>query len=258
MKKIYLSVILLVFIFQNLCAQVVGGDNVYEFLNLSASARITGLGGNLIAVRDDDVALAFNNPSLLNSSMGGQIGFGNNFYLSDINHGYVSYGHYAKKWDLTWHGGVQYISYGDFQATDEVGNVTGQFDAGEYAFTVGAGKELYERLSVGANLKFITSQFESYNSVGMVADLAATFHDTSRLVTVALVFKNIGTQFSTYTPGNRESVPYEMQLGVSKRLRHLPFRISVIYRYFNKWNILFDDPNSQEDIFFFGNDQTAS
>ncbi len=246
------------FLSQNMLAQVVGGDNVFEFLNLSPSARVTALGGNLITVRDDDVSLAYANPSLLNPSMSGQISFGNNFYLSDINYGYASYGHYAKKWDLTWHGGIQYISYGDFQATDEVGNVTGQFNAGEYAFTVGAGKELYERLSVGANVKFITSNFESYNSTGVTADLAAIFHDTSRQVNVTFLMKNIGTQLGTYTDGNREPLPFEIQLGISKRLKHLPFRFSVIYRYLDKWNILYDDPNSEEDLFFFGGDQPAS
>ena len=53
----------------SLFAQVpIGGKNVYEFLNLSPSARVTALGGNLITVKDDDVALAFQNPSALNAS----------------------------------------------------------------------------------------------------------------------------------------------------------------------------------------------
>lgn len=222
MKKHYLGFLFIISLLSHdLQSQINGGNNVFEFLNLSPSARVTGLGGNLITVKDDDVALAYNNPSLLNPSMSGRIGFGNNFYLSDINHGYVSYGHYAKKWDLTWHGGIQYISYGDFDATDEIGNVIGQFNAAEYAFTVGAGKELYERLSVGANLKFITSSFESYNSTGMVADFAAIFHDTARQFNITMVLKNVGSQFSTYTDGNREEIPTELQIGLSKRLRHL-------------------------------------
>lgn len=253
-----LILLLLLLIPASSVAQVNGGDNVFEFLNLSSSARITGLAGNLITVKDDDVALAYQNPAALNASMGGSIQFGNNFYLSDIQHGFVSYGHYAKKWDLTWHGGLHYISYGDFQMTDEIGNVIGQFDAGEYAFTVGAGKELYERLSVGANLKFITSRFESYNSTGLTADLSFMFHDTARQVNVTLLMKNMGTQLSTYTADNNEPIPFEMQAGISKRLRHLPFRFSVIYRYLNKWNITYDDPNSVEDVFFIGDNQSSN
>ena len=259
MKKFAtLFLAILFFTPQNNWAQINGGDNVYEFLNLSPSARVTGLAGHLITVKDDDVSLAFTNPAALNKEMHGRIQFSNNFFLSDIKHGYVSYGHYLKKSDITVHGGMHYIGYGDFQMTDEIGNVIGQFDAGEYAFTVGAGKELYERLSVGANLKFITSRFESYNSAGMVADLSAMFHDTSRQVNVTFLMKNMGTQFSTYTDSNREPIPFEMQVGISKRLRHLPFRLSVIYRYLDKWNITYDDPNSQEDIFFFNDGSTTT
>jgi len=259
MKQIFISFLLAGFLLPQITqAQITGGHHVFQFLNLSSSARVTGLGGNLITVIDDDVTLAFANPALLNPSMSGQISFGNNFYLSDINHGYVSYGHYSEKWDLTWHGGLHYISYGDFKATDEIGNVTGKFNAGEYAFTVGAGKQLYERLSVGANLKFITSNFESYNSTGISTDIAAIFHDTARQFNITLVMKNIGTQLSTYTPGNHEPIPFEIQAGLSKRLRYLPFRFSIIYRYLDKWNILYDDPNSQEDLFFFGDGQASS
>jgi len=237
--------------------QVVGGDNVYEFLNLSPSARITALGGHLITVRDDDVNLAYANPASLNPEMHQQIGFSHNFHLADIGGGYAAYGHFVEKWKTTLHGGVQYLSYGNFDATDDAGNVIGEFKASEYAVTLGAGRELYERVSVGANLKFITSQFESYNSVGIAGDLAAMFHDTARLLNISLVLRNIGGQLTTYTEGNREPLPFEMQAGISKRLRYLPFRFSVIYRYLDRWNITYDDPDSEEDTFFF-NDNTAA
>ena len=259
--KIFLTKTLLLPLFLGLSnllnAQVVGGNNVYEFLNLSPSARITALGGNLITVRDDDVNLAFANPASLNPEMHQQLAFNHNFQVADIGGGYAAYGHFVKKWNTTLHGGIQYLSYGKFDATDETGQVTGEFKAAEYAITLGAGRELYERVSVGANLKFITSQFESYNSVGIAGDLAAMFHDTARQFNISLVFRNIGTQLTTYTGGNREPLPFEMQAGLSKRLNYLPFRFSIIYRYLDRWNITYDDPNSQEDIFFFG-DNTAT
>jgi hypothetical protein len=243
---------------QVLSAQVVGGDNVYEFLNLSPSARVTGLGGNLITVRDDDVNLAFANPSLLNPSMHGQIAFNHNFHLAGIGNGYAAYGHYFDKWNATLHGGIQYVSYGKFDRTDVLGNLSGEFKASEYAFTVGIGKELYERLSVGANLKLVTSQFEEYNSLGVLGDVAAVFHDTSNSLNITLLLKNIGTQLTTYTAGNREPLPFEMQAGISKRLRYLPFRFSIVYRYLDRWNILYDNPDSEEDTFFFGEESSGN
>lgn len=256
MKKILLSV-LIVSTWLSVDCQINGGQHIYEFLNLSSSARVTGLGGNLITVRDDDVALAYANPSLLNSEMNGALTFQHSFLFEGIAHGYAGAGHYFKNWDATGHLGIQYLNYGDFNATDEVGNVVGQFDAGETAITLGMGKELYERLSVGANVKVISSSLENYDSWGLVGDIAATFHDTSSRLNVVLVAKNIGTQLSTYREGNNEPIPFEMQIGISKRLRYLPFRFSLIYHNLQRWNLLYDDPNTADDGIFFDSDQAS-
>jgi hypothetical protein len=60
----------------------VGGEHVYEFLNLSSSARVTGLGGHVIAVQDDsDVVLGYNNPAALNPRMHQELSFNYNFYV---------------------------------------------------------------------------------------------------------------------------------------------------------------------------------
>lgn len=230
----------------------IGGDNIYEFLNFSPSARITALGDNLITVRDDDVSLAFANPSLLNPTMHQQLSFNHNLHLGGIQHGYASYGQFVQNWNTTFHGGIQYVNYGTFDAATEFGDITGTFKASEYALTLGAGREVYERLSVGANLKFISSQLESYNSLGISGDVAAILHDTASNFTLTLLAKNIGTQLTTYRPDNREAMPFEMQVGLSKRLQYLPFRFSIIYHHLDRWNILYDDPNSREDSFFFG------
>jgi hypothetical protein len=249
MIKYILSFFLIVTLFQ-LSAQPIGGQHVYEFLNAAPSARITALGGDLITVRDDDVTLAFQNPAALNPSMHHSLSFNINNRLADISNGNFSFGQYVKKWDMTFHGGIHYINYGDFLKTDEVGNSEGTFNAAEQAFTVGAGKQLFERLSVGANLKFINSRFENYTSAGMVGDIAFMVHDTASKVNFTFLMKNIGGQFSTYRPDNQEPIPFEMQIGISKKLQHLPFRFSIIYHNLQRWNILYDDPNIVDNVFF--------
>ena len=244
--------IFLVFAAFSLAKAQIGGDNVYEFLNFSSSARITAMGNNLITVRDDDSNLAYFNPAVLNASMHQQISVSHQFHLSGIQHGFASYAHHVEPWDLSLHGGLQYVSYGTFDMTNQLGIVEGQFKAAEYAFVLGGGKQLYERLSVGANLKVITSQLESYNSFGITGDVAATFFDTAKNFTATLLFKNIGGQLSTYRPDNREAMPFEAQIGFSQKLRYLPFRFSVIYQHLNRWNILYDDPNQEETVLFIG------
>ncbi|MCP3931364.1 MAG: type IX secretion system protein PorQ [Bacteroidetes bacterium] len=254
MNKTILILFSLFLMTENIEGQI-GGDNIYEFLNLSSSARVTAMGGNLITVRDDDVNLAFANPALLNPGMHQQLSFNHNFHLSDIQAGYATFGQYVAPWKTTFHGGVKYINYGSFDAFDEYEQDLGSFKAAEYAITIGAGREVYERLFIGANVKFISSQFESYHSTGLSGDIAAMYFDTSSNLGLTILFKNIGTQLSTYREGNDEPLPFEMQIGFSKKLKHLPFRFSVIYHHLDRWNILYEDPSTQETGFFIGQEQ---
>jgi hypothetical protein len=256
MHRFLLAIFILITVFSPASAQL-GGFNTYKFLNLSPSARVSALGGNLITVRDDDVNLAYANPALLNNSMHQALTFNHNFYLSDINAGYAAYGHHVDKWGVTFHGGVQYISYGKFDMTNELGDVEGDFKAAEYAVTLGGGYQINERLAAGANLKFVTSQLEGYNSTGLAFDLAGVYFDTAANFIATIVMRNAGAQLVTYyEDGAREPLPFEVQLGISKRLRYLPFRFSIIYRYFDRWDILYDDPDRREPTFFLGDAQT--
>lgn len=231
----------------------IGGINTYEFLNLAPSARVSAMGANLITIRDDDVNLAMANPSLLNPLMHQQISFSHSFHLAGIQHGYVGYGHYAERLKTSFHGGIQYVNYGEIDATDEMGNIEGQFKAAEYAINMGAAYPVNERMSIGANVKMISSQLAGYSSWGIVSDVAAIYYDTSRQFTATMVFRNMGTQLSTFDElGETEPLPFEIQLGISKRLRYLPFRFSIIYHHFNRWNVLYDDPNAEQGTIFIG------
>lgn len=243
--------------FVNIAFAQLGGQQTFAFLNLSPSARVSGLAGNLITVIDDDVNLAYANPALLNPLMHQQISFQHNFHLGSIQNGYAAYGQYFDKLKMTFHGGVQYVDYGEFKLTNEVGDVEGTFKAAEYAVAVGAARPIDERLTVGANLKFITSQLESYNSIGFTTDLAAVYYDTASRFTATIVFRNVGSQVSSYRPDNFEPLPFDIQVGVSKRLKYLPFRFSIIYHHLQEWNIRYSDPNREDEPLFFGEENTS-
>jgi len=235
----------------------IGGQQIYSFLQLPASARVSALGGSLITVQDDDVNLAATNPALLNRAMHQQIGLSHSFHVDGISHGYAAYGQYLEKSDLTVHGSMRYISYGDFQRTNALFQREGTFSAGEYAFTVGAARTFEDRLTLGVNLRAISSRFDSYGSFGVAADAGLVYRDTSSLLTFTVVFQNMGRQLSTYDGVNREPMPFEIQAGVSKRLRYLPFRFSIIYHNLQRWNILYDDPNAEQGTIFLGQEQTT-
>ena len=238
MKKLFLLIlsfnVLLAF------AQI-GGTNTYEFLNVPVSARIGSLGGNLISVKDNDPTLTLTNPSLMNEEMSGMLTLSYLNYFADINHGYASYIQDFKKAG-TYSLGVKYIDYGAFLETDEGGNELGNFSAGEYAFVLGWGKSIDSLFSVGANLKTIYSNLYTYNSVGVALDLSATYYNKEKGVTVAAVIKNLGTQLKPYVKGgDKEAIPFEIQLGISKKLKYVPFRLSVDIVHLEKWNLAYND-----------------
>jgi len=248
MNKLLLWISLYFFSVQ-LCAQV-GGEHVYEFLNLSSSARVTGLGGHVIAVQDDsDVALGYNNPAALNPKMHQELSFNYDFYLADVNTGFFSYGHYLDKWDVTVSGSAKFINYGEFQAANIFGEIEGTFKANETAIILGASKRLYDKLTIGVNGSIISSRLAEYSSFGVNSDIGLLYADTSKQFNIALVAKNLGRQITTYN-GESEFLPFDLQVGISKRLAHLPFRWSIIYHDLQRWNITFDDPNSQENTLF--------
>ncbi|MEM1216176.1 MAG: type IX secretion system protein PorQ [Bacteroidota bacterium] len=238
-----------------LSAQV-GGLFTYEFLNFSPSARVSALGGVLIGVQDDDINLAANNPAALNPQMHQQISFSHAFHPGGINYGYAAAGHHVEKWATTFTLGMRYVDYGTFDLTNNLGIVEGDFGAGEYALTIGAGRQLNERIHAGANVRMVSSRFESYTSFGLLADLGLMYVDTASNFVFSFVGRNIGRQLSTYREANVEPLPFELMAGVSKRLRYLPLQFSLTYRFLDRWNILYDDPNQQETTQLFGQEPT--
>ena len=224
----------------------IGGNSTYEFLRIPQSARITGLGGSAVAVVDNDINLAYHNPAILNPLTHGQLSFQQSTYFAGSTHGYLAYGHRIGNSPLTAQAGIQYISYGKFTQTLDNGTPVGDFKASELAINLGMAYQPTQRLSLGANLKTILSYIESYNSVGMAADIGAVYNDTAKNITIGLTFQNIGSQFSTYNrDGNFEHLPFNIQFGISHRLRYLPLRFGVITHNLQRWGILYDDPNQQ-------------
>lgn len=229
----------------------IGGKHAYEFLNLPSSARLTALGGHLISVQDEDISLALSNPASLNPKMHNRLSFAHNFHFADIQNGYVGYGRHLTKWDISTHAAIQYISYGDFSYADMLGNRQDQFSVKETAFILGASKKIAERITLGSNIKSVFSNPETYSSFGVVADFGVNYQNDSSQFIVSFVVKNIGYEFTTYT-GTRFGTPLDVQIGISKKLKYLPFRFSIIAHQLHKANVRYDDPDKQNNTDIFG------
>ena len=164
MKKSFILPLFLFIIISfsnNLSYSQIGGDNTYEFLNMPNSARIAAMGGNFLAIKDNDITLALANPSIITSDMHNQLALSFVDYFSDVNYGFVSYSRTFPEIG-SFVGTMQFIDYGKFTLADETGQKYGNFKASEYALNVGWGRELDSAFSIGANFKMIYSAIESY------------------------------------------------------------------------------------------------
>ncbi len=244
--RYYLFILFCVTIFSSK-AQI-GGESTYQFLELTNSARIAALGGSQIAILDStDLNLPYHNPSLLDSSMQNKVLVNYVNYLSDINYGYASFaksfkgiGNFAL--------GMHYINYGKFKEATEFGELTGNsFKAAEYALYIIYSNN-YKRIHYGATLKPILSSFESYQSVGIAADFGISLASKNKSTNISLVARNLGTQITTYyNEGEREPIPFNLQAGISTRLKHAPIILSLNMQHLNNWDLADPEPEETED-----------
>ena len=236
MKKLFLALLFIGYPFGLLFSQI-GGDGTYRFLDLTNSAKVAALGGTQIAFTDNDLDLTFYNPSLLSDSMRNQLSINYVSYIAGIGVGYVTFAPNLKGRNA-FAIGTHYVNYGTFDGASETGQLTGTFSAAEYAINLFYSRILTPQLRVGIDLKPIFSSFESYNSFGLAADLGITYTTKDGLSATSLVIKNLGSQITTYYEnGDHEKLPWDIQLGFSKKLAHAPVRFFVTANHLNKWNL---------------------
>lgn len=221
----------------------IGGTGIMKFVDLPPSSRSASLGGNAISIKDDDVTLAIQNPSLLNQSMDNHFAISYIDYLAGSNIGSIVYAH-AYDSINTGMIGMQYINYGTFTEADVNGNITGTFTAEEYNFFAGYSRQWHD-FSYGGQLKLLYSDLYIATSYAAEVDLSGTYKKKG--FTAAVVFRNIGYQITPYSDV-REPMPFEIQAGVSEKPEHMPIRFSVILVHLETPNMTYINTNAPQTI----------
>lgn len=241
LKILFISIL---FTYANLFAQI-GGNGTYAFLKIPATARIEGLGGNIVSLYDNDLSIVNSNPANLNSDMNNQVVMSFNNYFANIGQGYFAY---SKSWKKigNFYAGFQFLNYGDFVRTDEVGNIQGTFSAGDYAFNVGYSRPFFDSLMyVGATVKMIGSQYAEYNSFGLTTDLGISYVSRNKLTTVSAVFRNLGGTLDPYEKGHYEAAAPEIHLGVSQGFKHVPLKLFLTFTNLQRPDLSYVNPETR-------------
>lgn len=220
----------------------VGGESTYQFLNLVSSPRQAALGGKVLTNVDYDVTQALFNPATINEAMDNQLAVNYVSYLGGISYGSAAYAYTVDRRTQTFHAGITYVNYGDFEGYDESGNRTGTFTGSEAALSLGYALQIgLSDFYFGGNLKLITSKLEQYSSFGVAADLGLLYINEDINFNAALAVRNLGTQITTYA-GQNEPLPFEVDFGMSQRLENVPIRWHVTLENLQEWPIARPNP----------------
>lgn len=239
-------------------AQVTGGQRAMEFLRLPNSPHISALGGINVSNPDKDITLALQNPSLMRPGLHNNLGLNYNIYYSGISIANLQYGYHIPKIETSFLLGVQYLNYGNFTRTDNLGNQLGEFRANDYAVTIGASRQYLDKWRYGASLKYAQSTLYDKNAYAALADVGITYMDTASLVTIGAVAKNMGVMLKKYNPNNPgEPMPFDLQIGITKRFQYVPLRLIATLHHLYEWDIRYDNPADRENNNLFGNTDTS-
>jgi len=222
-------------------SQTIGGTSVFNFLRFSGSPQHTALGGDNISNQTDDIGMVFSNPSLLRENMHSAASFSFTSLYAGINNYQFQFAHNSGKLETNFALGVHYLDYGTVAGTDASGNILGDINPADYVVQLSASRKYLSRWSYGGTVKFIHSNYGIFRSSGMAVDLAVAYLDTASRLQASLVIANMGTQWRTYSGGDKEELPFDLKLGISKRLVNAPLQFSITANRLHRFDVTYND-----------------
>ena len=217
------------------CAFAENVGDGYGFLNIPSSSHVFGLGSNNIAVIDDDVTLADQNPALIGPELDSQVAAGYMRYLNTGNFASVRFGTGAGE-HSGWAVGLRYLNYGKFDGYDEFGTPTGSFTPNDVIIEGTYSRDINSRWRGGVNLKMIYSGYENYQAFAIAADLGVNYYNEEKDLSFSVVLKNMGGQVKRFDK-RYIRVPFDIQLGYMQSIGSSPFQVSVTANNLTRWNI---------------------
>lgn len=235
LRFIYKSFFILLAAFLFFLSANAQNSDGYSFLNIPTSSHVFGLGGNNIAIIDDDVTLADQNPALIGPELEKQVALNYMYYMSSGNFAGVRFGTAAGD-HSAWAVGMRYLNYGKFDGYDEFGSPTGSFTPTDIVFEGTYSRDITDRWRGGANLKMAYSSYEQYSAFALAVDLGVNYYDEEKDLSFSAVLKNMGGQVKRFHD-RYVRVPFDIQLGYMQTIGSSPFMISITANNLTRWKI---------------------
>ncbi len=211
------------------------GSTAYNFLNISTSSHMYGLGGVNISLIDDDINVTDQNPALLGPEVEKQLGISYMRYIGESNFAGVKYGMAAGE-RSAWAVSVQYFDYGKMTSADVSGNITGTFSVKDICFGGTYSHDITDRLRGGISIKGIYSAYDEYSAFAVASDLGLNYFDPEKDLSLSFVVANLGGQVKRFNE-SYDRLPVDLRLGLTKMLANVPLRLSVTAWNLTRWNL---------------------
>jgi hypothetical protein len=197
----------------------------FSLPTLDATARGAALGGSPAVAIGPDAGSFLYNPALLSEADDGQVGFGYLNHLSSLRVGSLTYARSGGRIGMI-AAGVRFLGWGGVPRTDEIGATNGEFRAGELGLSVTGSRADGDKLRYGATIHVLRSAIDGQSTSAVAADAGVVMHWADKQFAVSASVHRLGVVFGSIGSVD-DSLPADLRLGLSKRLRHLPVLLSV-------------------------------
>lgn len=228
---------------QKVHAQVTGGQNAFSYLLLPAGTQNAGLGGILPTMIDKQSEMVRQNPALLQAYHHNDFMVSYSQWASSIKQTNLQYAYRLPRLKTNFSLGLQHLDYGNMNETNENGEVLGHFKAQDFALYMSASRQYLERWTYGATLKWAVSNLGNTTSLAALMDVGINYTSKDTLWQFGLVAKNMGIQLKKYDAHqSSEPLPFDLQIGIAKRLENLPLTIFASAHHLYAWDIRYNNP----------------
>lgn len=195
----------------------------FDFLRTAESARAAALGGAFVAIEHDPSTQLYN-PATLPTVAEHSVSLTFIKHVLDINSGIATYaGTIGSGW---WGASAVFTSFGSFTRTDAFGNTQGTFGASHVAFTMSYANQLDTAVFYGIGIGYAQTSIERASGSALTLSGGILYELPRVRTTVGASVRFWGLQLSRLN-GQDASLPTDVRIGVSHRLRGLPLLINV-------------------------------
>jgi hypothetical protein len=196
---------------------------------MQVGARAAGMGGAFLAV-PGDVNSLFYNPAGISAIDKKSAAFSYHDDILDINSGFIGYVHPGVGVGNIGIS-VLYRDYGSIERTDISGTELGTFSSNYFSLAGSYGFAPLKNLSVGGSIKYVQGMIDNYSTGAVAIDAGLMYSIPSQQLILAAGFFNVGATMSAFVD-QKDPLPMQLRIGLSKRLAHLPLLIGPnAYKY---------------------------